>query len=217
VFVIAFIASGLLAAPAFAVTNDRAIRWAAVAWTGEIGFIMAVPFWVRTVRSAPLALLGLPRRPRRDLMEGLVMGITLVVAGFVAAVVVQSVATLILGHEPHTGSQVPKYVTGPILGAIGPSVVLAAPVGEELFFRGLLYRGLRRRMDVRPAIITSAIVFGMVHLVGGLSLWPLVPPLAVVGAGLALIYERRQSLLASVTAHAVFNLVGFAVILASRL
>jgi membrane protease YdiL (CAAX protease family) len=37
-----------------------------------------------------------------------------------------------------------------------------------------------------------------------------------VGVGLALIYERRQSLLASMTAHAVFNLFGFILIYTSR-
>jgi membrane protease YdiL (CAAX protease family) len=34
----------------------------------------------------------------------------------------------------------------------------------------------------------------------------------VVGVGLAFVYERRGSLLASMTAHATFNLFGFLLI-----
>jgi hypothetical protein len=45
---------------------------------------------------------------------------------------------------------------------------------------------------------------------------PLVAPLFIVGMGLALIYERRQSLLASMAAHAAFNLAGFIGIALSR-
>ena len=41
-------------------------------------------------------------------------------------------------------------------------------------------------------------------------------PLMVVGIGLALVYEHRQSLLASMAAHATFNLVGYVFIVLSR-
>ena len=42
------------------------------------------------------------------------------------------------------------------------------------------------------------------------------PALVVVGIGLALVYEKRQSLLVSMAAHATFNLVGFLMIASSR-
>ena len=53
----------------------------------------------------------------------------------------------------------------------------------------------------------AGVAFGAVHF-AGLSFLLLIPPLIVVGMGLAWIYERRQSLLASMAAHATFNLVG---------
>lgn len=40
---------------------------------------------------------------------------------------------------------------------------LAAPIVEEMFFRGFLYRSLRNRMGVVPAALIIAIVFGLGH------------------------------------------------------
>lgn len=43
------------------------------------------------------------------------------------------------------------------------SVVIMAPLVEELFFRGLLLRSLQRRLGPAPAIIISAVLFGLAH------------------------------------------------------
>jgi membrane protease YdiL (CAAX protease family) len=183
-------------------------------FVGEAGFALAVVFWVRVVHSTPLAALGLPRQPLRDLATGILAGMGLYVAGFVVGLVVDSVAQAILGHQPILPDQVPGSVTGIWLALTGPAVILAAPFGEELLFRGFLYRGLRRRLGVWPAVAASAGLFAMGH-VQGWSFFYLVPPLFAVGAGLALVYERRQSLLASMAAHGTFNLIGF-IFIASR-
>jgi len=37
-----------------------------------------------------------------------------------------------------------------------------------------------------------------------------------VGVGLAMVYERRQSVLASMVAHATFNVIGFLSIIHAR-
>jgi CAAX protease family protein len=93
-------------------------------------------------------------------------------------------------------------------------VVLAAPIGEELFFRGFLFAALRARHGFWSSALLSSAAFGLVHVVQGSFL--LVPIIFVVGLGLAWVYERRGSLLASITAHATFNAIGLAIILALR-
>jgi membrane protease YdiL (CAAX protease family) len=96
--------------------------------------------------------------------------------------------------------------------------VIAAPVGEELFFRGFLYRGLRRRFLMWPAALISAAAFALIHVdpdALGASVI-LVLALFPVGVGLALIYEKRQSVLAPMVAHATFNLIGITMIILSR-
>jgi membrane protease YdiL (CAAX protease family) len=87
-----------------------------------------------------------------------------------------------------------------------------APVVEELFFRGILYRSLRRHGFWAAAIVSSAL-FGMVHYVGGpaLSALFLMIATAFTGLGLALIYEWR-GLPASIGAHVTFNAIGLVAI-----
>jgi membrane protease YdiL (CAAX protease family) len=78
--------------------------------------------------------------------------------------------------------------------------VFAAPVTEELIFRGCLYGILRKSSGRIPAIVISSILFALIH--GHL---PSLPGLLVLAAGLALIYERCGSLWAPITMHAAFN------------
>ena len=44
--------------------------------------------------------------------------------------------------------QVPQTVKGGLLIVSGFVVVVLAPLAEETFFRGFLYKGLRRRLSV---------------------------------------------------------------------
>lgn len=92
------------------------------------------------------------------------------------------------------------------LVALGVLIVLAAPVAEEVFFRGFLFGGLRGRMSFWPAAVISGLLFGLVHLPGG----PLqVPPLAVFGVLLAWLYERTGSLGPPILMHAIQNAISF--------
>lgn len=81
-------------------------------------------------------------------------------------------------------------------------VVLAAPIGEEAFFRGFLYRYLR---GVRPgrwaAAAASAALFASAH--GNLDS---LAPLLVLGLLLCLAYELTGNLATPVAMHATFNL-----------
>ena len=61
--------------------------------------------------------------------------------------------------------------------------VVAAPVAEELIFRGCLYGALRKPSGRVPAIVVSSVLF----------------------VGLALVYERCGSLWAPISMHASFN------------
>ena len=96
-------------------------------------------------------------------------------------------------------------------------VVIVAPICEELFFRGLVYKGLRRRFRFAGAAGVSGLIFGLAHLQEALpgpwaSALLLVGVLTLVGVGLALIYERRGNIVANMAAHAAFNVIGFVLI-----
>jgi membrane protease YdiL (CAAX protease family) len=85
------------------------------------------------------------------------------------------------------------------------ALVIFAPIGEELLFRGLELRGLVRLMPFAWAAPLSGLVFTAAHLDAYL-VWPRAVALVLVGWVLAWLY-RRRGMLASITAHGTVNTV----------
>ena len=81
-------------------------------------------------------------------------------------------------------------------------VVIAAPIVEEIFFRGLLLRSLQRRMHTKWAIVASSALFAAAHFE------PLqFPALFVFGLVAATLATRTGRLGPGMWAHFAFNLV----------
>ena len=98
--------------------------------------------------------------------------------------------------------------TGPLAAiAVIGLIAIAAPIAEELFFRGMVFGGLRRRLASVPAAAISGVLFGLVHAPTGLAA---VPPLAAFGFVLALLYERTRSLGPGIVAHVINNSLALA-------
>jgi membrane protease YdiL (CAAX protease family) len=83
-------------------------------------------------------------------------------------------------------------------------IVIAAPVSEEICFRGMVFGGLRTRLPRLAAALISAIVFGGLHALTGISA---VPPLIVFGFVLALLYEKTGSIVPGIVLHMLNNSV----------
>ena len=174
----------------------------------ELSLLASVVFWVRYVRHSPTRALGAPRRPWGDSGIGLAAGVGLViVTGLWVTVVVQA-WRLVFGFDPTPPDQVADCIRGAAVAVNGFVIVVLAPLGEEFFFRGFLYRALRRRFAVVASVAISALAFSTIHFSPFLIL-----ALLPVGAGLALLFELRQSLLPPLVAHATFNLIGFLVLI----
>ena len=84
------------------------------------------------------------------------------------------------------------------------SIVIAAPIFEELIFRGIMLDGLLKRYSPVKSILISAIMFGIVHL----NPWQFVAAL-FVGILSGWIYYRTKSLTLSIVIHMTVNLCGF--------
>jgi membrane protease YdiL (CAAX protease family)/uncharacterized RDD family membrane protein YckC len=95
--------------------------------------------------------------------------------------------------------------------AAGVLIVGLAPFSEEIFFRGFMYGGLRRRVPVWAAAGISGLIFGLLHYTGPDSL-AVVPQLAVLGILLAWLYERTGSLWLPIILHVINNGIAFAVL-----
>jgi membrane protease YdiL (CAAX protease family) len=87
-------------------------------------------------------------------------------------------------------------------------IVVAAPLSEEIFFRGFIFGGLRRRLRFAAAALISAAIFGIFHYTGAGSLG-VVPQLAFLGFALAWVYEETGSIYPTMAIHMVNNLLAF--------
>jgi membrane protease YdiL (CAAX protease family) len=149
--------------------------------------------WV-LARSAELGV-----RPRLGRTNALVAAAEGFVVGGALAVVLVAAMRLAAGHpvlDPTTSLLAASSVGPLVLGAV--VLVVAAPVVEELVFRGFLAEALRDR-GKRVAVLLSAVAFSLAHLRLNQFRY-----YVVMGVLLALIYWRR-GLVGSIAAHATFN------------
>ncbi len=109
-------------------------------------------------------------------------------------------------HAPDPSNPViPQLVGASGIGTILLLVALAslaAPLVEELLFRGVFYQAARLKLGVWPAIVVTGLVFGFVHPVGIVEMLAI----GVLGGVFAWMAETRQSLLPSMAAHCLQNL-----------
>jgi membrane protease YdiL (CAAX protease family) len=142
-------------------------------------------------------------------LEGLVIGLAV---GAGASLMLLGLARAALGH-PTTDPVIRLIVSEGSAGRILLAVLIfvaAAPVVEELLFRGLLAQSLRMK-GTRLALSVSAALFAAWHLrPSALTYY------AAAGVVLGALYLKR-GLVASIAAHAAFNvcLVAMGVLLVS--
>lgn len=90
------------------------------------------------------------------------------------------------------------------------AAVIAAPISEEVFFRGFVFSGLVK-WGFLPAAALSAALFTVAHLDFGSLI-----PFFVIGLIMAWLYWSRGSLWDSIVFHFLFNFISFAALLAGR-
>jgi membrane protease YdiL (CAAX protease family) len=84
--------------------------------------------------------------------------------------------------------------------------VLIAPMAEEILFRGVLYPAIKQFGFPRSALWGTSVLFAAIHVNV-----PIFLPLLALGLALALLYEATNNLLATITAHGLFNAVNIVV------
>ena len=133
----------------------------------------------------------------------------LAVVGCYAMIIVYNVIVDALGIDAlQPESTVPFEVARErlTLALAGVAVIVAAPLAEEVFYRGLIFGGLQR-WGFWPAAIVSGAVFSGAHLQVGLLI-----PFFLIGVTLAWLFWRRGNLWESVAFHALFNAASFAIL-----
>jgi membrane protease YdiL (CAAX protease family) len=217
VFLIAVVVGGVLALPGLVAISSHNHRLQQIVGQlgAEVGIAGTVLVWLWLLHRRNIRAIGLPAAPGTEIGIGIVGGIAIYAAGvFVIGTIVAIVLRTASNRTLHAPRQLPAHLTTPDLVLAGITVILVAPVAEELFFRGMLFRSLRSRHTFAFAGVVSAICFGVAHYPGGAWQNALLLPLVMcfVGYMLARLYEWRGNIVANMAAHATFNVIGFMVI-----
>lgn len=90
-------------------------------------------------------------------------------------------------------------------------VAVIAPIAEEVFFRGMIYRALKNGVGIWAAAIISGLLFGAMHIDSLDSDRLLqVVPLAILGISFALLYQWTGTLYSTIALHATNNSIAVA-------
>lgn len=166
-------------------------------WLGLLG----VPLVATRLRgNGPVRDLGL-RTTLRDMPTGLAIG----VACQLVLVPLVTLPIFIFTDTDQDALEAPAReltdkAQGPGVLVLVLVVVVAAPLAEEVFFRGMLQRTLARHLPIWPAMLITSVLFGISHF-QALQL----PALAAFGVVLSVLAHRSGRLGPSIWAHVGFN------------
>jgi membrane protease YdiL (CAAX protease family) len=173
--------------------------------------VVVVAVWI-SGRSFREYLALVPLRCR-DVGRGVGCGILAFIGG-VAIVILTRLLLMALGeaasHTPPTVGTLPfDTETMLILLSRWLSMVVAAPIVEELLFRGLIYRGLAEsRLGAVGAIVLTSLAFGLVHYPGPYGGWPAVAMAIYGGVLFTWLRWRTGGTSVPIVAHATANFFG---------
>lgn len=91
--------------------------------------------------------------------------------------------------------------------------IFVGPPAEELFFRGLLFPALERKMNLAWSVLLTALAFTALH---GFQLafgWGPLVGIFIVGVVLTLVRVKADSLAACVVMHMAYNLATFGIVI----
>ena len=182
--------------------------------------LLQVPLWAGLLGAPLWSTYGKGRRSL-SLDFGLQMrwsdvplGIAAGLGTQMALVVVVAVLYQVLGIDLDKVGTSAEALTASATDVVGvvllvAIVAVAAPLFEELFYRGLWLRALERRWGTTAAVVVSSLLFGAIHV------QPYDLP-ALVGFGLvaAVLTVRSGRLGPAIWAHVAFNLTAVISLLA---
>ncbi|MEX2276092.1 MAG: CPBP family intramembrane glutamic endopeptidase [Actinomycetota bacterium] len=171
--------------------------------------------WLNRAHPTWKRVMGFPKTTAalsKEMAAGFIAALAILVVAGIVGSIVQAIVSALAGRDLVVPDQLPDDLSGVGNVVTVVFVCVVAPIVEEFYFRGVLFRSIRDRYGAVLGVVASGLLFGLVHVgVDGGSLTSnllLQIPLAVVGMGFAIVYERRRNLAAPIAAHMMFNIIG---------
>lgn len=180
-----------------AASNPIVIMWGLVLAAAVQLFLM----WLYLRRESRIHLLGLDSFGHMPALRSVGLAVGLIIAAMAFNFVY---ATYLI---PGTGMQkemseiiasIPRTPVNIIAGFF--AIAIAAPLVEELLFRGLLQNALAKKMPIWGAILLSSLVFAAVHLQPYA-----IPGLMSLSIAFGYLYHRTGSLRMNILLHMANN------------
>jgi membrane protease YdiL (CAAX protease family) len=170
--------------------------------------VLAVPLLYFKIRGYALsaAVLGF-RRTRVG--KALLWLLLIMVVTSIYGQAYDAIIERFFGPE-YVPSKVPSQDVTTLYGSTALAVVLTfiavaliTPVVEELFFRGIVHRGLEKSLGFLPGATLSALIFALAHFD-----WRLYAPIFGLGFGFAFLVHKTGSIWPSIAGHFIINSLG---------
>jgi membrane protease YdiL (CAAX protease family) len=161
--------------------------------------IAVIALAVRCARAPFAEYLALAWPPRREVIVGIV--------ALVGVIALGDALLLLTSRDLVTSFQTQSYATAAAEGWLVPmaaAAIILAPAGEEVMFRGFLFRGWAPSpRSAWPAIVAISILWAVLHVQYD---WAGMLQIFFVGLFLGWIRWRSASTLLTSVLHALFNL-----------
>ena len=218
VYLLIVVVSRFAALPIFRVIRSRGLaNLSALAIIFSLVAALLV-LWLQRFHPRWKDVIGLPRRIWPEVRAGSGFGALLYPVVFGVGTALNLLLELVTGQAIRFPRQLPAHLSAAgVAVSIAYSLVIA-PIHEELFFRGILFRSLADRYGFAVGAGGSGLAFGLIHYVPGHAYGSLLlmGVMVFTGVALAWFYQRRGNIAASMVAHATFNVIGLTLILAQR-
>jgi membrane protease YdiL (CAAX protease family) len=87
-------------------------------------------------------------------------------------------------------------------------VMLLGPIAEEMFFRGVIYKLMRKQYPFIISAIFTSVFFSLIHGTPQDTF-----PLFIISIGLCYIYEKTQNILSPIIMHSIHNTINICFLL----
>ncbi|MEK4740770.1 MULTISPECIES: CPBP family intramembrane glutamic endopeptidase [unclassified Bacillus (in: firmicutes)] len=171
-----------------------------------MGLIMAVIFtfvvYLFCIKRYKLSWkdIGIRKLSWKDLLWTFVAVISLIVVSIGVLMIMEKLGISFENSKTET-IQDDKSIYSFCIAVIGAAVI--SPIYEEILYRGVFYTFFRDRYGIWGGMLISSTIFTVVHI----PTYNTLPVNFLSGVVFAWLYEKTNSILSAMIAHAVFNFI----------